>query len=137
MKRAVADGGNLREWTRQYPWILTGTAAVAGFAAGMLVVPSKDESFRDKWEALKDKLTPEAPAEGSQAAAAKAGAKAEQPTSVLGTVLREAMKAVGPMLGGLITSVMAHQNPQSGDGDGHPGNGSYGHAEEPAGAPQD
>lgn len=139
MKRAVAEGGNVREWTRQYPWIMAGSAAVAGFAAALLATPGKEESFRDKWEAIKDRLTPDAEAEAT-AKAAEAGArsavKGEQP-GVLGTVVREAMKAVGPMLGGLITSAMASRNPQPEDGDGHPGNGSDGPADEASGAPQD
>ena len=49
---------DVREWTRQHPWILTGTATVAGFVAGMLAMPSKQESFKDyfgdKWEAFKE-----------------------------------------------------------------------------------
>src|SRR6266568_2806043 len=45
MKRAVAEGADLREWTRQHPLIMAGTATVAGFVAGMLVTPSKKETF--------------------------------------------------------------------------------------------
>src|SRR4029079_2903524 len=59
MKGAVAQSANLKEWTRQYPWIVTASAAVAGVAAAMAVTPSKDESLKEKWEAFKDKLTPD------------------------------------------------------------------------------
>src|SRR3954452_4683858 len=47
MKRAVAQGVDVREWTRQHPLIMAGTATVAGFVAGMLVMPSKKETFKD------------------------------------------------------------------------------------------
>src|SRR5438046_10644119 len=65
MKQALAQGVSLREWTREHPLILMGTAAAAGVAAGILLTPSKEESFKEffeeKWEQIKDKLTPTAP----------------------------------------------------------------------------
>src|SRR5438094_2527411 len=72
MKEALAQGVSLREWTREHPWILMGTAAAAGVAAGMLLTPSKEESLKDffeeKWEQIKDKLTPTVPPDPTRAA---------------------------------------------------------------------
>src|SRR5438067_312676 len=73
MKQALAQGVSLREWTREHPWILMGTAAAAGVAAGMLLTPSKEESFKEffeeKWEQIKDKFTPTVPEETARTAA--------------------------------------------------------------------
>src|SRR3954451_1534112 len=104
MKKAIAERANLKEWTRQYPWVVAGAATVAGFLTGMVVTPSKEETFREKWESLKDKLTPDVGApQPSSAATARTIAdqpQAENP-SIFAVVIREALKAVGPTIGGL------------------------------------
>ena len=124
MKYALAHGVSVREWTRQHPWILMGSAAVAGAVAAMLVTPSKEEKLKDffeeKWEQIKDKFTPAAPPEAAARSAAEP--QAAQP-SMLGTVMREAIKVVGPALAGLITSMMANQGAEGNSDNGHNGNG--------------
>jgi ElaB/YqjD/DUF883 family membrane-anchored ribosome-binding protein len=126
MKRALADGADIRQWTRQHPWIMAGSAAAAGFVAGMLVVPKKEESFKEyfeeKWEAFKEKMTPPATATATVGEQPPPPAQPEK-TSVLGTVVREALKAIGPTIGGLITAALASQQAQANDG--HAGNGSH------------
>jgi hypothetical protein len=124
MKRAVAEGADVREWTRQHPLIMAGTATVAGFIAGMLVMPSKHESVKsywgEKWEAFQQKMMPPTTATatvGTEAPPAPAAPQAEPP-SILGTVVREAMKSLGPMLGGLISGIAAGQAAQPENG--HP-----------------
>src|SRR5688500_11675083 len=52
MKKALAQGADVKEWTRQYPWVVAGAATVAGFVTAMVVTPSKEETFREKWESL-------------------------------------------------------------------------------------
>jgi ElaB/YqjD/DUF883 family membrane-anchored ribosome-binding protein len=132
MKKALAEGADVREWTRQHPWILAGTATVAGFVAGMLVVPPKQESFKDyfeeKWESFKDAMTPTPPATPagvSPEAAPRAAAQPQQP-SMLGGLIREVLKVVGPTIGGLITGAIAGQQ-QGQQADGHDGNGNASH----------
>jgi len=127
MKKALAEGADVREWTRQHPWILTGTATVAGFVAGMLVVPPKKESFKEyfeeKWESFKDAMTPSATAAGvSPEAAPRMAAQPQQQPSMLGGLIREVLKVVGPTIGGLITGAIAGQQ-QGEQPDGHGGNG--------------
>ena len=124
IKGAIASSANFREWTRQYPWLVTAGAAVAGFAAGMVVTPSKEESFKDMWEKVKDKFTPDlekpkvdAHTVADQPAAAAAGEK----PSWFSVVLREVLKAVGPTIGGMLTGALASQPAQ--DDNGHAGNG--------------
>lgn len=130
MKHALAEGVDVREWTRQHPWILMGTAAVAGVVAGMMVTPSKDEKFREffeaKWEKMKERFTPEVPPE---AATRAAGAATEEKPSMLGSILKETMKAVGPAVMGLVTSMMEKQAARGEDENGHEGNGHHGPAE--------
>ncbi|MDB5324300.1 MAG: hypothetical protein JWN40_5931 [Phycisphaerales bacterium] len=121
MKHAVAQGADLREWTRQHPLIMAGTATVAGFVAGMLVMPSKNESFKDyfeeKWEAFKEKMTPPATATATVGTDAPPPPQAQSP-SILGTIIREAMKNLGPILGGLVSGVAAGKAAQPENG--HP-----------------
>jgi len=138
MKHALAEGANLKEWTRQYPWIVAGAATVGGFLTGMLVTPSKDETFREKWEALKDKFTPDlnAPAApASPTARTIADQPGVQSPSIFAVVIREALKAVGPTIGGLITGALAGQQPEP-EGNGHPSSDRYAASEPPGGAPQ-
>jgi len=123
MKHALAQGVNVREWTRQHPWILMGTAAIAGGVVAALLTPSKEESFKEffeeKWEKFKDKMTPDV----SQTATSEriSSKPPEEKSSILGSVLKETMKAVGPMLAGLITSMTAQGQDQDHSGNGHNG----------------
>jgi ElaB/YqjD/DUF883 family membrane-anchored ribosome-binding protein len=126
MKRAFADGADVREWTRQHPWIMAGSAAAAGFVAGMLVVPKKEESFKEyfeeKWEAFKEKMTPPATATATVGEQPPPTVQPEK-SSMLGVIMRETLKAIGPTIGGLITAALASQQAQASDG--HAGNGSH------------
>jgi hypothetical protein len=142
MKHALAQGANLKEWTRQYPWIVAGAATVGGFLTGMLVTPSKEETFREKWEALKDKFTPDVGV-GETGASPEATARtiADQPEaqnpSFLAVLLREALKTIGPTIGGLITGALAGQPAEPGaSGNGHSTHSEAYATEPPGGAPQ-
>ncbi len=134
MKAALGEAADIKEWTRQYPWLVTSSAAVAGFVAGMALIPSKDESFKSKWEALKDKLTPDLEAQADRQATART--IADQPNaggspSWLSVVLREVLKAVGPTIGGVLTGALAGQQAQQPPS----GNGHQSHPEHPVGPP--
>ena len=122
MKRAVAQGADVREWTRQHPLIMAGTATVAGFIAGMLVVPSKKETFKDffgdKWEAFKEKMTPPATATATVGNPPPQPAAQGEPSSILGTIIKQAIQVLGPAIGGMITGAMAGD--AQGAKNGHP-----------------
>jgi ElaB/YqjD/DUF883 family membrane-anchored ribosome-binding protein len=130
MKRAVADGADVREWTRQHPWILMGSAAIVGTLLGRLITPSKDEKFKEffeeKWEKMKDRFTP-APEE----VAAKKATEPQEKGSMFGSILRESMKAVGPALVGVITNLMDQNRGQEDAENGHEGNGKHAHEDAP------
>lgn len=107
-----------------------GSAAVVGTLLGRLITPPKDEKFKEffeeKWEKMKDRFTPATPAETSSRSAA--GPQAEKP-SMFGSILRESMKAVGPALVGLITTMMDKQGAGDEPENGHEGNGNHGQPE--------
>jgi hypothetical protein len=140
MKQALAQGADLKEWTRQHPWILMGGATVAGALAGMLLTPTKEESlkefFEKKWESLKGTASPAAEDfEQSARAAAAQPQPQEQHSSILTTIIREAMKVVGPTLGGLISGAIAGQQAGADDGAPHHGNGHGNPAPQPESVP--
>jgi hypothetical protein len=120
VKQALAQGVSLREWTREHPWILMGTAAAAGVAAGILLTPSKEESFKEffeeKWEQIKDKLTPTVPEETTRTGQA---AQTEKPSALV-SILMETIKALGPALGGIISGALAGQAVKEEPHNGHP-----------------
>jgi ElaB/YqjD/DUF883 family membrane-anchored ribosome-binding protein len=126
MKRAVAQGVDVRAWTRQHPLIMAGTATVAGFVAGMLVTPSKKETFKDffgdKWEAFKDKMTPPATATATVGNPPPPAPQGE-PTSILGTIIKQAIQVLGPAIGGMVTGAMAGE--AEGAKNGHPESDSH------------
>jgi len=138
MKHALAEGANLKEWTRQYPWMVAGAATVGGFLTGMLVTPSKEETFREKWEALKDKLTPDLnPPEPASPTARTIADQPDVPNpSIFAVIMREALKTIGPTIGGLITGALAGQQQAEPEGNGHPASDRYAATEPPGGAPQ-
>jgi len=123
MKQALAQGADVREWTRQHPLIVTGSAIAAGFIAGMLVTPSKEETyksfFEEKWEHLREKFTPPTTATASVGAEAPPKPQQEEKGSVVSTIIREAIKAIGPTIGGLITGALANQQPDPPQDNGH------------------
>src|SRR5256885_5718799 len=57
LKHSLANGADVRNWTKQYPWIATSTALAAGVAAGYFLTPRDKDEFQEMWEKLKDKLT--------------------------------------------------------------------------------
>jgi len=93
-KRALTSGVDVRLWTKQYPWLATGTALAAGIAAGYVLTPRDKDEFKEMWEKLKDKLAgAKADADAVYVEAKHGGAPAPQQPSMLGSLIREALKA--------------------------------------------
>lgn len=68
MRQTVADMGSLaaqgadpRQWMQQCPWATLGASAVAGFAATVLLVPSKEQQALKKLAAIERALQPPPP----------------------------------------------------------------------------
>jgi hypothetical protein len=116
-KRALASGGDVRLWTKQYPWLATGTALAAGVAAGYLLTPRDKDEFKEMWEKLKDKLAgAKADADAVYVEAKQGGASAPQQPSMLGSLLKEALKAGLPMITSIIGGAMGAGNAATDNG---------------------
>jgi hypothetical protein len=92
----------------------------------MLVTPSKKETFKDffgdKWEAFKDKMTPPATATATVGNPPPPAPQGE-PTSILGTIIKQAIQVLGPAIGGMVTGAMAGE--AEGAKNGHPESDSH------------
>jgi hypothetical protein len=70
-----------------------------------------------KWEAFKEKMTPPATATATVGNPPPASPQGE-PTSILGTIIKQAIQVLGPAIGGMITGAMAGE--AEGAKNGHP-----------------
>jgi len=109
LKASIGQSVDVKKWTGRYPWIATGTALAAGLAAGYLLTPRDKDEAAEMWEKLKEKIAGSKgdpntvyvePTNGKPAQAV-----AEQP-SVLGTILREGMKSVMPLVTSMLGAAM-------------------------------
>lgn len=92
--------------TKQHPWITLGAAAVAGFAATAILVPSKEQQALKKLAAIERALNPPPPPPPPAAhdeRAAAAGYKTGQ-HSLMRTLMGEVIGAVRPALISLLTA---------------------------------
>ena len=113
LKGALAEGVDPRAWMQQYPWATMGAAAVAGFVATTLLVPSREQQALRKLAEIERALSPEPRRraererdEHPDSVDGKAGAddyKAGR-QSFMTAILGEAIKAVRPALISLLTA---------------------------------
>lgn len=102
LKHSLASGADVRLWAQRYPWIATSTALAAGVALGYALTPRDRDEFQEMWEKLKEKLSG-AGKDGKAVYVEAAGAKPAQPhPSLLGTILREAVKSVVPLVTSMV-----------------------------------
>ena len=107
IKRALGSTVDPRQWTKQYPWIATGTAVGAGFAAGYFLTPRDRDEAEEMWEKIKEKFASIGkPEENAVVVEPVTGAPAQQQSSLLGTIVREAIKSVGPLITTLVGGAM-------------------------------
>jgi hypothetical protein len=108
IKHALGSTVDPRQWTKQYPWIATGTAVGAGFVAGYFLTPRDRDEAAEMWEKIKEKFASIGkPDENTVVVEPVSGAPAAQQSSLLGTILREAMKIAGPLITTLAIGAMA------------------------------
>jgi hypothetical protein len=65
LKSGLSTAADPRLWARQHPWAAVGVAAVAGFAAAALVVPSQDKKLKEKLADIFDAVSPRDKAESN------------------------------------------------------------------------
>ena len=111
LKHSLSRNADVRLWTKQYPWIATGTAVVAGLAAGYALTPRDRDEAQEMWEKFKAKL-----ASAPKETAAQAGAAAQPQPSILGSILREAIKLAGPLVASLVAANVAGEEVSSHNG---------------------
>jgi ElaB/YqjD/DUF883 family membrane-anchored ribosome-binding protein len=98
--KATADPHVL---TRDHPWIAISTAAVAGFAAAVAMIPSKEQqALRDLAELERARHAP--PPSTSDKAVVEGAVSG----SVVGTIASEVLKTVRPLITTLITAAINH-----------------------------
>jgi hypothetical protein len=112
---------NPHQLTRDHPWVAVSSAAIAGFAAAVTMVPSKQQQALRALAQLERARSapPPAPAATSDKAAAMGG--------IGGTVVAEALKMLRPLLTTLLSAGVGRV---AGGGNGPPSDGN-GHVVEP------
>jgi hypothetical protein len=101
--KATADPKIL---TRDHPWIAISTAAVAGFAAALTLIPSKEQqALRALAELERARHAPPPPADRkSDNGAVNGAAKDEARAGFLGIIIAELLKTIRPLLTALLTA---------------------------------
>jgi hypothetical protein len=106
----MGQGANPVEWAREYPWISMGAAAVAGFVAANMLIPSKEDQALKKLARLERALSPPPPPLIDAATPDKEPAK----HGVVYGLLNQALKAIQPAIISAITAHVAKNEPSNG-----------------------
>jgi hypothetical protein len=106
----LGQGANPVEWAREYPWISVGAAAVAGFVAANMLIPSKEDQALKKLAKLERALSPPPPPLIDAATPDKEPAK----HGVLYGLLNQTLKAIQPAIISAITAHVAKNEPSNG-----------------------
>jgi len=106
LKSDVGETVDLRLWTRQHPWIMAMTAAVAGFATAAAVVPSKDEHHEKFLDSLKEAFH-KATKHATNGSGKEKAEKAEEHHPGWGeSILKELIGAIRPILISVISGLV-------------------------------
>jgi hypothetical protein len=108
--RDLGQGANPVEWAKEYPWVSVGAAAVAGFVAANMFIPSKEDQALKKLARLERALNPPPPPLIDTATPDKEPAK----HGVLYGLLNQALKAIQPAIISAITAHVAKNEPSNG-----------------------
>jgi hypothetical protein len=95
-RAALAEGMDPREWTKKYPIVAVGSALVAGFAAAVMTIPSKEQQEITRLQRIQEALHPE-PKEKSNG---NGQPKPAEPMWM--KLLHEAVQLIRPVLGSLL-----------------------------------
>jgi hypothetical protein len=110
-KAALAKGIDPRPVARKHPWISIASAAVAGFVAAVVAIPSKEEMEVRRAERLRRAMNPDPPRPPAAATNGK-DQKAAEKISLGALLVKELIQLIRPVLMAAITaSVKAGANP--------------------------
>jgi hypothetical protein len=102
-KAAIAGKVDPRQITRRHPIVAIMTAAIGGFAAALLAIPSKEEQELRRLERLHRATHPAPPPSQSTNGKSENHPPAEKP-SIGATLLHEAIAMIKPILLAAITA---------------------------------
>ena len=106
LKATVAAKVNPRHLPRKFPFVTVGAVAVAGFAAALLAIPSKEQQELKRLERIRRAMYPEPkPPKADKAAVDKAKAQGDK-TPLWVTLVKEGVQAARPLLVALVTASM-------------------------------
>src|SRR5687768_16395994 len=106
----LGQGANPVEWAREYPWASVGAAAVAGFVAANVLIPSKEDQALKKLARLERALSAPPPPVVDGATPDKDPAR----HGVLYGLMNQALKAIQPAIISAITAHVAKNEPSNG-----------------------
>jgi hypothetical protein len=110
MKDDVRKTADPRLWTKEYPWASVGVAAVGGFVAASMTVPSKEQQALKRLARIEKALYPEGRERGTSKE------EAAKDRGILGSILTNAVKTFQPILmsaiTGAITGKVAQPDPE-------------------------
>ncbi|MGH7215534.1 MAG: hypothetical protein ACREIT_12280 [Tepidisphaeraceae bacterium] len=107
IKAHLAHGVDPKALTRDYPWVAVGAAAIAGFTAATMIVPSREEQALKRLAALEKALHPQTSPPSPGAGTDSAAQYQAGHTSFWGGVARELFGAVKPALLSMLTAGIA------------------------------
>jgi hypothetical protein len=124
IKESVAQGADVRNVVYHHPWLSSAGAAVAGFVAAAIAIPSREESALKrlaKWEkALRHAEGRRAPDDEEVISDGKPKVKQEK-KGFFAHVAGELVKSVGPALASALTAGMTTQDAARAAENGHDG----------------
>jgi hypothetical protein len=110
----LGTGISPAKWTEEHPWMMIASAAVAGFAAAYVAVPSEEQSTKKRLRNLEAALQ-QPPEEKHHA---ENGTKTEK-RGLLAILIAELIRAASGIIGSLLKASMAspapHPEPSDGD----------------------
>ena len=110
--RSLKATGDPHVLTRDHPWIAVSTAAVAGFAAALTLIPSKEQqALRTLAELEKARHAPPPPPPSTSD---------KHATGVFATIAAELLKTVRPLVTALLTAgITRAASAPAAEGNGH------------------
>lgn len=119
-KAHLLHGADPRAWAGEHPWIALGGAAVAGFVAAAVLIPSKEEQALKKLAALERALSgvePGAPAAATVAPTNGDAAATKARHGWMSTLALELIKTIRPALVSALTAGIAAKTATDDDSD--------------------
>jgi ElaB/YqjD/DUF883 family membrane-anchored ribosome-binding protein len=105
VKHELAQGADPREWMQVHPWATMGVAAVAGFLAASVLVPSEEDQALKRLAAIEKALTPHLPHNGDTSSNGDSASKvASGRKSFLSGLAGQVIHAVKPALMSALTA---------------------------------